>query len=137
LPVEDIETVQSVHDGDTFRLTNGQSVRLLGIDTPEVPPTSVPAQCYGLKARDLVRTVLPPGAQVSLYTDPRQGPTDRYNRLLRYVEIPSANIEDLSAYLLEAGAAQVFTQYPVARTPHYSQLQEDAQTHRRGLWGIC
>ena len=30
-------TVQSVHDGDTFRCTNGTRIRLSSIDSPEMP----------------------------------------------------------------------------------------------------
>jgi len=32
-------TVERVVDGDTLKLTNGERVRLIGIDTPEVHPS--------------------------------------------------------------------------------------------------
>ena len=49
-------TVQSVHDGDTFRCTNGTRIRLSSIDSPEMPGacrpgrTCAPGDPYAAKA---------------------------------------------------------------------------------------
>lgn len=70
--------VTSATDGDTLRLRNGRSVRLIGVDAPEM------GVCGSQKATDnLVR--LAEGRRVRLTggTDDR----DRYDRLLRYVDI--------------------------------------------------
>lgn len=42
------EEVISVHDGDTFTITNGERIRLSGIDAPELK------QPYGIESRDFL-----------------------------------------------------------------------------------
>lgn len=67
-----------VVDGDTLELGNGERVRLLGIDTPEV------GECGYEKARDRL-VALVEGERVTL----GEGDVDRdrYDRLLRYVDL--------------------------------------------------
>lgn len=125
--------VASVHDGDTFTLTSGDKVRVLGIDTPEVPPTG--NDCYGEQAQAKARSLMPPGTQVTLQTDDAQGEgpdrTDPTGRLLRYVTTPSG---DLATILLTGGYARVFAAFPVDRTPQYQALQDEAFAGQVGLW---
>lgn len=45
-------TVAQVHDGDTFKLASGQSVRIAGIDAPEL------GQPYGTQARDILHNLV-------------------------------------------------------------------------------
>ena len=69
--------VDYVVDGDTIRLTNGQYVRLIGIDTPER------GRPYYLAAkRNLDRMVQ---GKVRLVNPASTDDKDRYGRLLRYV----------------------------------------------------
>ncbi len=70
--------VAAVTDGDTLRLANGESVRLVGIDAPEQ------GRCGSVRATDLL-TRLVEGQRVALAApvDDR----DRYGRLLRYVNL--------------------------------------------------
>jgi endonuclease YncB( thermonuclease family) len=70
--------VRSVTDGDTLRLANGESVRLVGIDAPEH------GVCGSERATQLL-TRLAEGKRVTL-TAPVDD-RDRYDRLLRYVDI--------------------------------------------------
>lgn len=123
-------TVQSVYDGDTFTLSTGEKVRVLGIDTPELKP----AECYGTQARNATASAID-GKEVVLTTDPRQGDKDRYGRLLRYVQTPDGS--DLAAVLLRGGFARVYQEYPVARTGEYLVLQAQAEQDGEGLWSVC
>ena len=68
----------SVTDGDTLRLANGEAVRLVGIDAPEE------GTCGSLRAAELL-TSLVQGQRVTL-TAPVDD-RDRYDRLLRYVNV--------------------------------------------------
>ena len=68
----------SVTDGDTLRLANGEAVRLVGIDAPEE------GTCGSLRAAELL-TSLVEGQRVTL-TAPVDD-RDRYDRLLRYVNV--------------------------------------------------
>lgn len=79
--------VIDVIDGDTIKITGGRSVRLIGIDTPERGQCGYTEAAFVLIS--IIRdrpVVLVPGAR----TD-----TDRYGRLLRYVEVDGvdANLE--------------------------------------------
>jgi endonuclease YncB( thermonuclease family) len=70
--------VARVVDGDTLELGNGETVRLVGIDTPEV------GECgYDQASAALERMVL--GKKVSLVRSDED--RDRYGRLLRYVDL--------------------------------------------------
>ena len=70
--------VESVTDGDTLRLGNGEAVRLVGIDAPEN------GVCGSVKATELL-SELTLGKRVRLTAPVRD--RDRYDRLLRYVDV--------------------------------------------------
>lgn len=77
-------TVTRVIDGDTIELEDGQKVRLIGIDTPE-------RGCPGYQEakknlQDMVLT-----KRIVLVADGKQN-TDRYGRLLRYVDLGGEDI---------------------------------------------
>jgi endonuclease YncB( thermonuclease family) len=74
--------IDHVVDGDTVALHNGQRVRLVQIDTPEV---FFGAECYRRAASRRTKTLLPPGTRVRLQPEPATDRVDRYGRLLRYV----------------------------------------------------
>jgi endonuclease/exonuclease/phosphatase family metal-dependent hydrolase len=71
-----------VSDGDTVALRNGQRVRLVQIDTPEV---FFGVECYGLLASLRTKQLLQPGTRVRLFPEPVTDRVDQYGRLLRYV----------------------------------------------------
>ena len=43
-------TVERVIDGDTIKLTNGERVRLIGVDTPETKHPKKPVEYFGKEA---------------------------------------------------------------------------------------
>ncbi|HZO62906.1 MAG TPA: thermonuclease family protein [Gaiellaceae bacterium] len=121
-----------VIDGDTVVLSNGEHVRLVQIDTPEVQQR----ECYGAEARTLLRRWIPPGATVRVEADPRLDQVDRYGRLLRYVFRGPTN---LNVELVRRGAATVWF-YDHDRGRYAAALLQAARTARslhRGLWGAC
>jgi endonuclease YncB( thermonuclease family) len=85
--------VTKVVDGDTIRLGNGETVRLLGIDAPEA------GECGTERAADnLARLVLGKKVRLKAPADDR----DRYGRQLRYVDIGS---HDAGLRLIKSGLA--------------------------------
>jgi endonuclease YncB( thermonuclease family) len=74
--------IDHVSDGDTVVLRNGQHVRLVQIDTPEV---FFGRECYGRAASLRTKTLLLPGTRVRLLLEPATDRVDQYGRLLRYV----------------------------------------------------
>lgn len=85
--------VSRVIDGDTLELGNGQDVRLVGIDTPEV------GDCGYEKASENL-AVLVEGKQVTLSRSDED--VDRYGRLLRHVNLGQL---DAGLRLVENGLA--------------------------------
>jgi endonuclease YncB( thermonuclease family) len=67
--------IDHVSDGDTVVLRNGQRVRLVQIDTPEV---FFGRECYGRAASLRTKTLLPPGTRVRLLPEPATDRVDRY-----------------------------------------------------------
>jgi endonuclease YncB( thermonuclease family) len=82
-------------DGDTLRLGDGQYVRIIGIDTPEV------GQCGYEKAKSLTNRLA--GYDVTLRLPRGHEPRDHYGRLLRYAFADDGR--DIGAVLLRRGLA--------------------------------
>lgn len=88
--------VTRIIDGDTLELGNDTTVRLVGVDTPEV------GECGSEKATALLgRLVL--GERVVLRRSDED--RDRYGRLLRYVDLTSDPRPDAGMRLIDAGLA--------------------------------
>src|SRR5690606_37504664 len=78
----DLITVREVIDGDTIILENGDKVRYIGIDTPELDDNSKGVECYSVEATQENRNLVK-DKKVRLYKDTNE--RDRYGRLLAYV----------------------------------------------------
>ncbi|MEX2032462.1 MAG: thermonuclease family protein [Dehalococcoidia bacterium] len=127
--------IDHVTDGDTVVLTNGQRVRLVQIDTPEV---YFGAECYGPQASAIARRLLPPGAPVRLTAEPATDRVDQYGRLLRYV-IRARDGLNVNLRLVAIGAAAPYF-YDGRRGRYAARLEALAKRARRlhlGLWGAC
>jgi micrococcal nuclease len=127
-----IETV----DGDTIvvRLADGreETVRILGVDTPETKDPRKPVQCYGPEASAFTHDRLQ-GRTVTLERDAEL--RDRYGRLLAYVYVDGERFDD---ELLRLGYARLLVIEPNgehARAMVRAELE--ARAERRGLWGAC
>ncbi len=123
-------------DGDTVevRLPGGgvDTVRLLGVDTPETHHPSRPVECFGPEAARFTRRVLE-GRHVTLEDDVER--RDRYGRRLAYVHVGGRRFND---ELLRLGYARLLVIAPNgahARTMLREEL--DARRAGRGLWGAC
>lgn len=121
-------TVERIKDGDTLLLTDGRTVRLLGIDAPEK------GRCWASEATNALATLTPPGTQVTLTQDPTQDELDKYTRTLAYVDSPTTG--DASENLLRQGAAKayVYARKPVMRAPTYTQAESAARADGLGIW---
>ncbi len=127
--------VTTVVDGDTIKVEiNGkiETVRIVGINTPETVDPRRPIECFGAQASQKLRELLI-GKKVSLQTDITQSDRDRYGRLLRFIFLES---EDVGLKMLREGFA-VESLY--SSTPHkyrvlYLQAQKEAQESKKGLW---
>ena len=135
-------TVLTVLDGDTFigKKTHGGkiTVRLLGIDAPEVAHDDNPADCGGDAAARALKKLL--GWQtVTVQTDPASDSTDRYGRMLAYVSVPDGP-DDAALAQVKHGFAEAW--YPASaaepsRFTQYRRAEQRAREDRSGSWAGC
>lgn len=128
-------SVTTVSDGDTIKVLVGgktETVRLIGVDTPETKDPRKAVQCYGTEASTYTKTTLL-GKSVSLAQDDSQQNRDKYGRLLRYVFLEDGT--NFNEQLIRAGYAYEYTY----RTPYqyqsaFKQAQQEAKANSVGLW---
>lgn len=128
--------VVRVVDGDTISVAlrggRRETVRILGVDTPETVKRGTPVQCYGPEASAFTKSRLT-GRAVRLELDAEV--RDRYGRLLAYVIVDGRRFDD---ELLRLGYARLLIIPP--NDAHGRALlaaENDARVRRRGLWAAC
>ncbi|MFM7093099.1 MAG: thermonuclease family protein [Actinomycetota bacterium] len=130
--------VVSVADGDTFDVEiagERDTVRLIGIDTPETKHPTKGIQCWGPEASDFTKSLLTVGTRVRLVRDAEA--RDRYGRLLAYAYLDDTNVF-VNRELVRLGFARPYPFEP--NTTHKATFADaawEAQGARRGLWGAC
>lgn len=130
--------VLRVVDGDTIVVSIGgleESVRLLGVDTPESVDPRSPVECFGKEASEHTRALLPPGTAVTLVRDIEA--RDRYSRLLAYV-YRADDGAFVNLQLVRQGYADVLTFPPnVAHADDFTTAATHAEDEGLGLWSAC
>jgi endonuclease YncB( thermonuclease family) len=160
--------VACVLDGDTVDLfscasDDGETIRLLGINAPEIEHPGNDAECYGPEAADFMTGLLLGREVVVTYDQGKE--TDLYGRTLAYLwaiddtladiadnpgvnellELDSPLAEDgkalmINEYLAEEGYARVFAADVFGELIYQQRLeaaQAEAQADQRGLWANC
>jgi micrococcal nuclease len=128
-------TVVEVLDGDTVRVERegrADTVRLLGIDTPETHHPRKTLECFGPEAASYTEAQLL-GRAVQLEADIET--RDRYRRRLAYVIVDGERFND---ELLRRGYARLLVIEPNhAHARAMLRVELDAKRAGRGLWGAC
>ncbi len=131
-------TVVEVVDGDTVVVDiagRHETLRLIGIDTPETVDPDQPPECWGAEASAHTKALLPAGTAVRLTRDVEA--RDRYDRLLVYVE----RTEDGLFVNLDLVAGGWADDYPfppnVAHQRAFALAVSQARAEGLGLWGTC
>jgi micrococcal nuclease len=131
-------TVVRVVDGDTVQLAlegGTETVRLIGVDTPETVDERKPVQCYGPEASAHTKALLPPGTAVRVERDAEA--RDQYGRLLAYVHRAADGLF-VNLELVEDGYGVVLSIAP--NTTHVAAFRAAEAAARQaglGLWGTC
>jgi len=123
--------VTKVTDGDTIHLGSLGSVRLIGIDTPEVYGS---AECFGREASEFAKRLVPLGTRVRYRVGVEE--RDRYGRLLAYVWLPDGRM--LNRVMIDKGYAQPLTIPP--NVDFADVFRAGARAARQaglGLWRAC
>ena len=141
----DYAVVTSVTDGDTFdiRFSDGNSdtVRLLGVDTPEVYSEVSPEEFGGAneacldtwadRATSFVERRVE-GQNVQLEYDENEGRRGYYDRLLAYAYLDEVH---LNYQLVRQGYGRVYTDSEFRMKDRFLEAEQTAQEQERGLWG--
>ena len=138
-----IETI----DGDTLHLSfsdgRRETLRILGIDTPEVTlERNDPGKFNGVTDQELLSLW---GEEAASYTqeklngqevriiyDRDAGTRDVYGRMLATIITPDGT--DHGEDLIRRGLARVYTQETFSRKDHYLAVQKEAINTRTGIW---
>jgi len=125
--------VQRIIDGDTIEVRLGGKetrVRYIGINTPESVDPRRPVERFGKEASERNRQLVQ-GKTVRLERDASE--TDRHDRLLRYVWVDGAMVNEV---LVQEGFARAVSYPPdVKYQERLRSAERDARAAKRGLWG--
>ncbi|MDQ3582659.1 MAG: thermonuclease family protein [Pseudomonadota bacterium] len=122
--------VERVIDGDTLVLRDGQRLRLIGIDAPEIRHDGRGPEPYAREARAALID-LSAGRVVGVQY--AQSPHDRFGRALAHLFL--ANGDNVQASLLRRGlATSLFLPPNGEYLDCYVAAETEARAARRGIW---
>ena len=125
-------------DGDTVRvrinnppksLSVVETIRLLGVDTPETVHPNLSVQEFGMEASDFTKDNLL-GKTIFLAFD--WDLRDKYGRLLAYIY--TAPGVCFNAALISEGYGFAYLDYPFQFMEEFKSLEQKAKKNKRGLW---
>jgi len=124
--------VVKVYDGDTIILKNGQHVRLLGINTPEINSHFRQGEQGGEQAKMWLQQKI---ESRDVYLEYDQQQSDKYDRVLANVFLE--NGEYINQSLLESGLAILSIIPPNLRySDDLQQAQQQAENNKLGIWAL-
>ena len=132
--------VTRVIDGDTIQANvqgKVETIRLIGINTPETVDPRKPMECFGKEASAKTKELIQKKT-VKIETDPTQDTRDKYGRLLAYVFLDDGT--NINKKLIEEGYAYEYTyERPYKFQSEFKTAQHDAEQQKKGLWapGVC
>ena len=125
--------VLSVTDGDTLKIEyegNSETIRLIGVDTPETVHPTKPVEPFGPEASAFTKNLLI-GEEVYL----RLGNEERgkYGRLLAYVyRAPDGLFVNLE--IVRQGYGKAYVKYPFEHMALFQHYESRARSSGKGLW---
>lgn len=133
-------SIIKVVDGDTLTIDREgtrETIRLIGIDTPETVDPRQMVECFADEASAKARELLT-GERVRVELDPSQDERDKYDRLLAYVYRDDGLF--INQHLIEEGYGHEYTYFlPYKYQEEFQAAENNARENERGLWapGIC
>ncbi len=124
-------------DGDTIAVNmNGhkETVRFIGVDTPETHDPRKVVQCFGQAASNYTKGLIGDN-RVRLEADPQDTNRDRYDRLLRYVYLPDGRL--VNAEIIKNGYGFAYIGFPFTKQAEFEGYQRQAREANLGLWSGC
>lgn len=122
--------VKRVIDGDTILLQNGERVRYIGVNAPEVDHSPRGAEPLGREAKEANRRLVE-GKWVRLEFDSER--RDKYGRLLAYVFLDDGTF--VNGWLVERGLAKAVSYPPNLKYQDLlKKLEREARKKQQGVW---
>jgi micrococcal nuclease len=125
-----------------------QTIRLIGINTPETVDPRKKVECFGREASAKAKELLS-GKMVRLEYDKTQDTKDKYGRGLAYVYVNSGEADPyistnnkdteifFNEYMIASGFAYEYTyDKPYKYQKEFKEAQRNAQARRLGLWAV-
>jgi micrococcal nuclease len=129
--------VTRVVDGDTLKASvagRTETVRVIGLDTPESVKPGTPVECFALRASAEAERLLPIGTAIRLESDPTQAARDRYGRLLAHVWLADGTLYAEQMIRGGFGIHYVYGGVPSMYASRLAAAEDAAQVALRGLW---
>jgi len=123
--------VRYVIDGDTIVLRNGEKVRYLGINAPEIAHYNQTAQPFGLAAKKFNKSLV---FHKIVIIDTAGFGRDQYGRLLGFVFLRNGTLVNL--LLVKKGLAYCDLTYDLPFKNKFIKLQRIAMKKRIGIWSL-
>lgn len=121
--------IERIIDGDTVKTAAGDSIRFLGVDTPEIDWENNESEFYAQKARDFTAANLKDKNVTLKYDTERE---DDYGRILAYVFKDGQNFNQK---LLQKGYASLMIVDPNNKyEAEFKKAAAEARKARRGIW---
>mgnify|MGYP006295073193 FL=1 len=121
--------IERVIDGDTVETAAGESIRLLGVDTPEIDWENNNSEFYAEAAREFSREQLLDQNVLLRFDEERE---DDYGRTLAYIYHDG---ENFNQKLLAEGYASIMIVEPNDKyEEEFKETAEKARQERKGVW---
>ena len=125
--------VLNVVDGDTIKIEyegRSESVRLIGVDTPETVHPTKPVEFFGKEASAFTKNLLIGESVYLRFGNEARG---KYNRLLAYVfRAPDGLFVNLE--IVRQGYGHAYVKYPFEHMELFRHYESRARRSGKGLW---
>lgn len=123
-------TIKKVIDGDTVKTNEGETIRLIGIDTPEINWDSGTADFYGYKALKFSNENL---LNKKVYLEYDQDKKDDYGRKLAYIYLQNGELFNIK--LIENGYAHLLIVEPNNKyEERFKKIAKNTREEKIGIW---
>lgn len=127
--------VERVIDGDTININkdgNIETIRLIGINTPETVDPRRPIQCFGKEASNEAHQILDNNF-IRIENDFSQAKYDKYGRELVYLWTKDGLF--FNEFMIQNGFAYEYTyDSPYKYQADFKSLEKEARYNSLGLW---